>query len=279
MLAADKEKLQTDYQTVLAAGIPIRDYAKHFRSNQETQEQIKAGKITTKWEDAEKKGLPRALFDNQLKGIEQKRLAVENDKQNAKTAIKQLQTMIKENPGTPQAQAAKAQLEDLENFVAADDQTKCEMSDVKNMADKTPLNVITGIGSNIGTAFPPGKVSFTLKEIESGQLKMTLKYLKQSDPPNSEKYDTLIESFNELEAALTEHAQTFSEAKCFITAGDKIGINPELNDSPELRAAISDLQQKLETIEKKLLDIDFPDLPPQLSDQTATYQHAGHTAV
>lgn len=281
LLTAEREKLSEEFGAVLAANVPIRDYAKHFRANQETQALIKEGKIATTWEAAQAKGMDNTFFEAQLKGIETKKQTVEDDKAKAQKTREKLETIVKENPGSPIAEAAGKQLEMIKNFIAGDDQVKCEMSDLQNMTDKTPLNVMAGINSNIGTAFPPGKVSFTLKEIESGQMKMTLRYLKQSDPSNGDKYDTLISTFNDLEDALTEHASTFRKAGSIISEDEKLRVNPDLEDTPELREAITDLQAKLNNVEKQLLAIDFPDLPPvsEQNDKTVSYLHAGNTAV
>lgn len=271
MLAQERETLDAQYNSVTFADVPIGNYAKLYRTLQETKEKIATGEMTMDWTEAQKRDMPRSVFDAQVKAQQQREDNIPQALDEAREAKGKLEKIIQENPGTPIAEMAKAKLAKLTEFIQADDKRRCEMSDLDQMANKTPANMISALGSNIGTAFPPGKVSFTLEQIESGQLKLTMEFLKQKDPENAEKLQGLIDSYADLESALLSHTETFQG--CFTTGEqDKILVREDVKGSETLKAAIKDLQGKLNGVKSQLDALGFKD--PPIPNPSPTFMHA-----
>lgn len=105
-------------------------------------------------------------------------------------------------PGSKQSNRAQELNKKLAEFLAATDENRYPIARDVEDSTKTPKILFENIGSNVGTAFPPGKngnlpaplyLGFDSKDME--QLLLTHELLKKLDRENQEKYQLLIDMY------------------------------------------------------------------------------------
>ncbi len=285
------EKIQTENQeikkligkrTILLgamqeAGIltmPISNYGKQLETHREFEQNIKNGKITINPKVAEQKKIPNAVFKAQLQSREKLKDQVTQTEKTAKVNETKLTVLAEKYKGTSIGKHLAEQAQKLKEFNKATQDQKVEMSTLASMAAKTPMNMLAGIGSNYGTAFPPEKPPFTASQSETGQLQLTHKFLTQQDPENAKQHQALTNCMTKLDAALLKDSKIFSPYY------DK--KNPASAVTDDLANAIASLKAELNSIKNEALKIGYkvetPKIGPDLDPNSVTFEHVGATS-